>query len=79
MYFIYIYIYNFKNFEHCESERYINDVILKIPLCCKFFDDCCIWLNDCLSTGMKLEVPSKVVFIVFLPQYYNALMLSTFS
>ena len=25
------------NFENCESEPYINDVILRIPLYCKFF------------------------------------------
>ena len=27
------------NFKNCESEPYINDVILRVPLYCKFFDD----------------------------------------
>ena len=30
------------NFENCENEPYTNDVILRIPLYCKFFDDRCI-------------------------------------
>ena len=42
------------NFENCESEPYTNDVILRISLYCKLFDDRCIWLKDCRSTGMKL-------------------------
>ena len=42
------------NFENCESEPYINDVILRIPLYCKFFDDRCNRLKDCRSAGMKL-------------------------
>ena len=43
------------NFENCESEPYINDVILSIPLYCKFFDDHrCTWLKDYRSTDMKL-------------------------
>ena len=42
------------NFENCESEPYINDVILRIPLYCKFFDDRCTWLKDCRSAGLKL-------------------------
>ena len=33
------------NSENCESEPYINDVILRIPLYCKFFDDHCTWLK----------------------------------
>ena len=33
------------NFENCESEPYINDVVLKIPLYCKVFDDHCTWLK----------------------------------
>ena len=33
------------NSANCESEPYINDVILKIPLCCKFVDDRCTWLK----------------------------------
>ena len=33
------------NFENCESEPYINDIILKIPLYCKVFDDRCTWLK----------------------------------
>ena len=43
------------NFKNCESEPYINEVILRIPLLyCKFFDDWCAWLKDCWSAGMKL-------------------------
>ena len=33
------------NSENSESEPYINDVILRIPLYCKFFDDRCTWLK----------------------------------
>ena len=33
------------NSENCESEPYINDVILRIPLYCKFFDDHRTWLK----------------------------------
>ena len=33
------------NSENCESEPYINDVILRIPLYCKSFDDRCTWLK----------------------------------
>ena len=32
------------NSKDCESEPSINDVMLRIPLYCKFFDDCCTWL-----------------------------------
>ena len=42
------------NFENCESEPYVNDLILRIPLYCKLFDDRCTWLKDCRSAGMKL-------------------------
>ena len=28
------------NSDNCESEPYINDVILRIPCYCKFIDDC---------------------------------------
>ena len=45
------------NFENCESEPYINDVIdviLTIPLYCKFSNDHCTWLKDCRSAGMKI-------------------------
>ena len=33
------------NSENCDSEPYTNDVILRIPLYCKFFDDRCTWLK----------------------------------
>ena len=33
------------NSENAESEPYINDVILRISLYCKFFDDRCTWLK----------------------------------
>ena len=42
------------NFENCESESYITDVILRMSLYCKFFDDRCTQLKDCRSAGMKL-------------------------
>ena len=55
------------NFGNCESESYINEVTLRIPLSRKFFDDRCSWVKDCRSTGMKLKVPSKVVLHYLLP------------
>ena len=33
------------NSENCESEPHINDVILRIPLYCSFFDDRYTWLK----------------------------------
>ena len=33
------------NSGNCETEPYINDVIYRIPLYCKLFDDRCIWLK----------------------------------
>ena len=33
------------NSENSQSEPYINDVMLGIPLYCKFFDDHCTWLK----------------------------------
>ena len=58
---------NFKNFE---SEAYINDVILRIPLYCKLYDDRCIWLRIVGHPAcMKLKVPSKVVWHRLFPLY----------
>ena len=41
-----------------------NDIV---NMTSNFFDDCCIWLKDCLALGMKSEVPSKVVLHCLLP------------
>ena len=38
---MYVCILHWLNFVNCEP--YINDIISKIPLYCKFFDDRCTW------------------------------------
>ena len=67
------------NSENCESEPYVNDVIdviLMIPLYCKFFDDRSTWLKIVGPPAWNFKYQVKLFCIVFFPQYYNALMLS---
>ena len=63
------------NFENCESEPYINDIILKTPLYCKVFDNR-TWLKVVHPMAWNFKYQLKLFGMTFFLQYYNALMLS---
>ena len=68
------------NFKNCESEPYIYDIILRIPLYCKLFlNDRSTWLKIAIVSppALKFKYQVKLLCIVFFPQYYNSLILTT--
>ena len=53
------------NFENCKNEPYINGVILRTSLYCKFFDDRSTWLKDCRYINIREEEDeAKQVYLV---------------
>ena len=59
------------NFKNCEIEPCRNDVILRILLQCKFFDDLCTWLNIVEPPAWNVKYQVKLFCFVVFPQYFN--------
>ena len=68
------------NFKNRESEPYIYDIILRIPFYCKLFVNyLSTWLKIAIVSppALKFKYQVKLLCIVFFPQYYNSLILTT--